>query len=48
MIKKLIPNKGPDLAWPLGVKGLGLISTFWSITSEDFKPLTQRIGPASS
>jgi hypothetical protein len=32
---------------PLGVKGLGPISAFWPITSEDFKPLTQRIGPAT-
>jgi hypothetical protein len=35
------------MAWPLGVKGLGPISTFWPITSEDFKPLTRRIGPTS-
>jgi hypothetical protein len=34
-------------ARPLGVKGLGPISAFWPITNEDFKPLTQRIGPAS-
>ena len=31
----------------LGVKGLGPISTFSTITSEDSKPLTQRIGPSS-
>jgi hypothetical protein len=34
-------------AWPLGVKKLGPISAFWPITSEDFKPLSQRIGLAS-
>jgi hypothetical protein len=34
-------------AQPLGVKGLGLISTFWPIASENFKPYTQRIGLAS-
>jgi hypothetical protein len=35
------------LARPLGVKWLGPIWSFWPITSEDFKPLTQRIGLAS-
>ena len=34
-------------ARPLGAKGLGLILAFWPITSEVFKPLTQRIGLAS-
>jgi hypothetical protein len=33
--------------WPFGVKRLGPISTFWPITSEDFKPLTRRNIPAS-
>jgi hypothetical protein len=40
-------NHTNKLARPLGVKGLGPIWAFWPITSEDFKPLTQRIGPAS-
>jgi hypothetical protein len=35
------------LARPLAEKGLGAISNFWPITSEDFKTHTQRIGPAS-
>ena len=35
------------LTKPLGVKKLEMISAFWPITSEDFKPLPQRIGTAS-
>jgi hypothetical protein len=34
-------------ARPLDVKKLGPISAFQPITSEDFKPHTQRAGPAS-
>jgi len=35
------------LAWSLGVKGLGPISGFLPITSEDSWLLTQQIGPTS-
>ena len=34
-------------AWPLGAKGFGPILAFWPITSEEFKPLTQQVGPSS-
>jgi hypothetical protein len=40
-------NHTTKSTWPLGVKGLVPISIFGPITSEDFKPLTQRIGLAS-
>jgi len=35
------------LAQPLDVKGLGLISTFYPVTSEDSWLLAQQIGPTS-
>jgi hypothetical protein len=41
-----LKNKTTKSAQPLSVKGLGPILAFGPITSEDFKPLTQRIGPA--
>jgi hypothetical protein len=42
-----LKNHTTKSARPLGLKGLGRIWAFWPITSEDFKPLTQQIGPAS-
>jgi hypothetical protein len=44
LIKKMLTTKS---APPLGGKGLGPVWAFWPITSEDLKPLTPRIGPAS-
>jgi hypothetical protein len=42
-----LKNPYHQIGPPPGVKELGLIWAFWTITSEDFKPLTQRIGPTS-